>query len=157
MLYSCCCFCSVPKSCPTLCDPISLGVCSNSCPLSQWCYPTISSSATLFCFCLQSFPASESFSMDQLFIGSQSIAAQLAIVLPVNIQVWFPLGLTGLISLCQGTLKSLLQHHNSKALIKKNFYLLFFYIWLCWVFVALPGLSLIAVIRGCSSLLCLSF
>ena len=82
---------------------------------------TISSSATLLCFCLQAFPASGSFPMSQLFaLGGQSIigASALASVLPMNIQDWFPLGLTGLISLAvQGTLKSLLQHHNSKASI----------------------------------------
>ena len=50
-----------------LCPPLSLGVCSNSCPLSQWCYLTISSSTTPFSFCLQSFPASESFPMSQFY------------------------------------------------------------------------------------------
>ena len=75
--------------------------CSNLCPLSQWCNPTISSSATLFSFCLQSFPASGSFLMSQLFTsGEQSIGASaLASVLLMNIQNWFPLGLTGLIFL----------------------------------------------------------
>ena len=74
---------------------------SNSCPLSQWCHSTISSSATLFSICLQSFPPSGSFLMSQLFAsGSQSIGASAsALVLTVNIQDWFPLGLTGLISL----------------------------------------------------------
>ena len=84
--------------------PISLmspGVCSNSCPLSQWCHPTISSSVTLFSSCLQSFSASGSFPMSQLFTsGGQSIGASVSIsVLPGNIQGWFSLGLTGLISL----------------------------------------------------------
>ena len=80
---------------------LSPGVCSNSCPLSWWCYPTISSSAALFSFCLQFFPASGSFPMNQLFIsGGQSIGASaLASVLPMIIQACFPLGLTGLISL----------------------------------------------------------
>ena len=74
---------------------------SNSCPLSQWCHSTISSSATLFSICLQSFPPSGSFLMSRLFAsGSQSIGASAsALVLTVNIQDWFPLGLTGLISL----------------------------------------------------------
>ena len=74
---------------------------SHSCPLSQWCYPIISSSDTFFSFCLQSFPASGSFSMSQLFAsGSQSIVALAsASVLPMSIQDWFPLGLTGWISL----------------------------------------------------------
>ena len=76
------------------------GVCSNPCPLSQWCYLTISSSATLF-FCLQSFPESGSFLMSQFFApDGQSIGASAsASVFPMNIQGWFPLGLASLISL----------------------------------------------------------
>ena len=76
------------------------GVCWNSCPLSCWCHPTISSSIMPFS-CLQSFPTSGSFPMSQLFaLGGQSIkASDLAWVLPVNIQDWFPLELTGWISL----------------------------------------------------------
>ena len=84
------------------CPSLSPGACSNSCPLSQWCHPTISSSVILFSSCLQSFPASgSSFPMSWLFSsGGQSIRASIsASVLPVNIQDWFPLGLTGLISL----------------------------------------------------------
>ena len=83
------------------CPSPSPGVCSNSCPLSQWCYLTISSSVTLFSFCLQSFPASGSFPMSRLFTsGGQSIGASAsASVLPMNIQGWFLLELTGLISL----------------------------------------------------------
>ena len=78
-----------------------LPVCSNSCPLSQWCHPTMSSSVTHFSSCPQSFPASGSFSMSQFFAsGSQSIEASTsAPVLPMNIQGWFLLGLIGLISL----------------------------------------------------------
>ena len=72
--------------------------CSNSCPLSLWYHPTISSSVVPFSSCLQSFPASGSFLMSRLFTsGGQSIGAS-ASVLPMNIQDWFPLGLTGLIS-----------------------------------------------------------
>ena len=68
-------------------------VCSNSCPLSGWCHPTISSSVVPFSSCPESFPASVSFPMSQLFIsGDQSIGAT-ASVLPMNIQDWFPLGL----------------------------------------------------------------
>ena len=80
---------------------LSLGVCSNSCPLSQWCHPTILSSVAPFSYCLQSFPASEFFPISWLFAsGGQSIrASDSAPVLPMNIQGWFPLGLTGLISL----------------------------------------------------------
>ena len=84
-----------------LSSPLSPGVCSNSCPLSQWCHPTISSSVTLFSSCPQSFPSSGSFPMSWLFPpGGQSIEASVSVsVLPMNIQGWFPLGLIGLISL----------------------------------------------------------
>ena len=75
--------------------------CSNSCPLSQWCYPTTSSSVILFSSCLQSFQASGSFPMSRFFpSGGQSIEVSAsATVLPMNIQDWFPLGWTRLISL----------------------------------------------------------
>ena len=74
---------------------------SNSSPLSQWCHRTISSSVIPFSSCPQSFPAAESFQMSQLFAsGAQSIGASASIsVFPMIIQSWFPLGLTGLISL----------------------------------------------------------
>ena len=77
------------------------GACSNSCPSSRWYHPTISSSVVPFSSCLQSFPASGSFPVSQFFTsGGQSIGALAsASVLPVNIQDWFPLGLTALISL----------------------------------------------------------
>ena len=73
------------------------GVYSNSCPLSRWCHPTISSSVVPFSSCLQSFPASGSFQMSQFFAsGGQSIEVSAAAsVLPMNIQDWFPLGWTG--------------------------------------------------------------
>ena len=76
-------------------------VCSNSCPLSQWYHPTISSSVMPFSSCLQSFPASGSFPMSWLFVsGDQSIGASAwASVFLMNIQGWFPLGLTCLICL----------------------------------------------------------
>ena len=76
-------------------------VCPSSCPLHRACHPAISSSATLFSFFPQSFPASGSFPMTQLFTSDgQSIGASASLsVLPMNIQGWFPLGLTGLISL----------------------------------------------------------
>ena len=74
------------------CPSLSSRVCSNSCPLNQWYYLTISSSATLFSFCLQSFPESGSFPMSQFFAsGGQSIGAT-ASVLSMNVQGWFPLG-----------------------------------------------------------------
>ena len=74
---------------------------SYSCPLSRWCHPTISSFVIPFSSCPKSFPASGSFPMSQLFAsGGQSIGVLTsASVLPINIQDWFPLGLTGLISL----------------------------------------------------------
>ena len=94
-------------SCVGLCDHNGLqharlrcpswtpGACSNSCPSSQWCHPTISSSVVPFSSHLQSFPVSQFFAS-----GSQSIRVSAsASVLPMNIQDWFPLGLTGLISL----------------------------------------------------------
>ena len=79
------------------CPPLSPGVCSNSCPLSWWCYLNISSSVILFYSCLQSFPASGLFPTSQLFAsGGQNIRALAsASVLPMNIQGWFPLRLTG--------------------------------------------------------------
>ena len=78
------------------------GACSNSCPLSQWHHPTISSSVVPFSFCLQSFPTPASFQISQCFTsGGQSIGASaLASVLPMNIQDWFPLGWTGAWSPC---------------------------------------------------------
>ena len=83
------------------CPSPSPGVCSNWCPLSRWCYPIISFFVIPFCPCPQSFPASGSFQMSWLLTsGGQSIGASvLASVLPLSIQSWFPLGLTGLISL----------------------------------------------------------
>ena len=78
------------------CSPPTPGACSNSCPSSGWCHLTISCSVSPFSSCLQSFPASGSFPMSQFFTsGGQSIGASAsASVLPINIQDWFPLGLT---------------------------------------------------------------
>ena len=83
------------------CPSPTPGACSNSCPSSQWCHPTTSLSVIPFSSCLQSFPASGFFPQSQFFTsGGQNIGASaLASVLPVNIQGWFPIGLTGLISL----------------------------------------------------------
>ena len=105
-------FSSVAQSCWTLrphglqhtrlpCPLPTPRACSNSCPSSWRCHPTISSSVVSFSSCFQSFPASGSFPMSQLFTaGGQSIGASTSeSVLPVNIQGLFPLGLTGLISL----------------------------------------------------------
>ena len=82
------------------CPSLSPGVCSNSCPSSWWCHPTVSSSVVHFS-CIQFFLASRSFPRSQFFTsGGQSIGVSAsASVLPVNNQDWFPLGLTGLISL----------------------------------------------------------
>ena len=83
------------------CPSPTPGVYSNSSPLIQWWQPTISSSVIPFSSCLQSFPASVSFQMSELFAsGGQSIGVSAsASVLPMNIHDWFPLGWTGLISL----------------------------------------------------------
>ena len=85
----------------------SPGAWSNSCPLRRWCHPTISPSVIPISSCLQSFPASGSFLMNQFFAsGGQSIGASASSsVLPMNIQDCFPLGLTGLISLQSKRLK----------------------------------------------------
>ena len=88
------------------CPSLSPRVCSNSCPLSRWCHPTISSSAALF-FCPQSFPESRSFPMSQLFAsGGQSIGASVSI-LPMNVQglTTFRIDWFDLLAV-QGTLKS---------------------------------------------------
>ena len=83
------------------CPLLTPGAYSNSCPSSQWCQPAISSSVNPFSSCLQAFPASGSFPMSQLFqSGGQSIGVSpSASVLPMNIQDWYSLGLTGWISL----------------------------------------------------------
>ena len=119
--------CSVAKLCPRMvvnqasCPSLSPGVCSGSCPLSRWCYLTISSSATSFSFCLQSFPASGSFPMSWLFaVGGQSIEVSAsASVLPVNIQGWFPLGWTSWISLQS---KGLSRVFSSATIRKHQFF-----------------------------------
>jgi len=105
-------FSSVAQSCLTLrshglqhtrppCPSPTPRAYSNSCPASWWCHPTISSSVVPFSSCIQSFPASGSFPMNPFFAsGGQSIGTSaLASILPKNIQNWFPLRLTGLISL----------------------------------------------------------
>ena len=124
-------FSSIAQSCLTLqshglqharlpCASPALEACSNSCPLSWWCKPIISSSVIPFSSRLQSLPASGSFQMSQFFAsGGQSIGAS-ASVLPMNIQLisfrtdWFDL------LVVQGTLKSLLQHHSSKASVLQH-------------------------------------
>ena len=81
------------------CPSPTPGVCSNSCPSSQWCHPTISSSIVPFSSCFQSFPASGSFQMSQFFTSGGQTSSTSASVLLMNIQDWFPLGFTGLITL----------------------------------------------------------
>ena len=101
--------CSIAQSWLTLCDPMDCSMPGfpvlhhflepDSCSFSQWCHPTISSSVILLFSCLQSFPASGSFPMSRLFAsGGWSIGASASVFL-MNIQGWFPLGLTGVISL----------------------------------------------------------
>ena len=113
--------CSVTQSCPTLCSPMDcsmpgfpvlhyLRVSSNSCPLSWWCHPTISSSFVPFSSCLQSFPASGSFPMSWLFKVSISPSNEYSGLISFRID-WFDF------LAVQSALKSLLQHHSSKASI----------------------------------------
>ena len=126
------CICSVANSCPTLwphglqhtrppCPSPFPGVYPVSCPLNPWCHPTISSSAISFSSCLQSFPASGSYPVSQLFASSgQSIRpSALASVLPMNIQGWYPLGLTGLMSLLS---KGLSKVFSSTTVWKHQFF-----------------------------------
>ena len=120
--------CSVAQLYPTLWDPMDCSTADflvfhylmslpNSCPLSPWCYSTISSSGAPFSSCPQCFPATKSFPMSWLFAsGGQSIGASAsASVFLVNIQDWFPLGLTGLISLLSKGLSSLLKTLKSSC------------------------------------------
>ena len=102
-----------------LCLSPSPRVCSSSCPSSQWYHPTISSSVIPFSSRLQSFPASGYLPMSHLFTsGGQSIGALAsASVLPVNIQSWFPLGLSGLISLQSRWLSGVFSNTSLKASI----------------------------------------
>ena len=107
-IFSFCSLCSVGSLRPhglqharLPCSSLSPGACSSSCPLNQWCHPTISSSVVPFSSFPQSYPASGSSPMSQFFTsGSQSIGVSAsASVPPMHIQHWFPLGLIGLISL----------------------------------------------------------
>ena len=117
--------CVVAMSCPALGNPRDCstpsfpvpspfpGVCSNSCPLNQWCHPTISSSVSLFC--LQSFPASGCFPINQFFAsGGQSIGASASVLPDYSGLISFRIDWLDLVAV-QGTFKSLLQHHSSKA------------------------------------------
>ena len=106
------------------CPSVYLGFCSNSCPLSHWCHPSISSSVTPFSSHPQSFPASGSFQTSQLFSsGGQSIGVSAsASVLPMNIQGWFALGLTGLISLQSKGLSRVFTSITIQKNITKKYY-----------------------------------
>ena len=108
-----------------LCPSQSPRVFSNSCPLNRWCYLTISSFAASSC--LPSFPVSGSFPMSQPFAsGGQSIGASAsASVCPVNIQDWFPFGLTGLISLLSKGLSRVFSSNTVKSITSLAFSLLF--------------------------------
>ena len=103
------------------CPSLSPRGCSNSCPSTQWCHPTNSSSVVPFSSCPQSFPASGSFLMSQLFAsGGQSTGASAsASVLPMDIQGWFLLGLTSLISLQS---KGLSRVFSSTTIQKPQFF-----------------------------------
>ena len=102
-----------------LCSSTTPRACSNSRPLSWWCHPATSSPVVPFSSCFPSCPGLGLFPMSQFFAsGGHRIGTSFsASVLPINIQGWFPLGLTGWISLQSKGLKSLLQHQSSKALI----------------------------------------
>ena len=105
------------------CPSPTLEVYSSSCPFSWWCHPTTSSSVVPFSSHLQSFPASGSFQMSQLYAsGGQSIGVSAsASVLPMNIQDWFPLGWTGWISLpSKGLSRVFSDNHSSKASIRRG-------------------------------------
>ena len=126
------CRCSVAQLCPTLrphelqhtrlpCPSPSPGACSHSHPSSQWCHPTISFSVIPVSSRLQSFPAAGSFPVNELFAsGGQSTGASAsASVFPMNIQGWFPLGWTGVISLLS---KGLSRVFSSSTVWKHQFF-----------------------------------
>ena len=114
------------------CPSPTPGVYSNSCPLSHWCHPTISSSDLPFSSCLQSFPASGSFPVSQFFApGGQSIGASAsASVLPMTIQDQFPLGRTDWISLLSEELSRVFS--NTTVQKHQFFSALIFYLFVCF-------------------------
>ena len=124
------CYCSVTKLCQTLwlhglwharllCPPLSPRVCSNSHPLSWWCLSTISSSIAPFPFCPPSFPASGSFHEVEKLACLHQMAKSIGASASVNIQGWFPLGLTGLIPL---QFKGLSRIFSSTTIWKHKFF-----------------------------------
>ena len=110
------------------CPSPTPGACSNSCPSSRWCHPTSSSAIFSFPSCFQSFPASGPFQMSQFFTsGRQSTGVfASASVLPMNIQDWFPLGLTGWISLQS---KGLSRAFSNTTVLKHRFFGAQLYLW----------------------------
>ena len=134
------------------CPSSSPRLCSNSCPLSRWCHPTISSPVVPFS-CLQSFPASGSFPMSQFFAsGGQSIGASASVLL-MNSQglISFRIDCFDLLAV-QGTLKSLLQHHSSKASIlplqSSSFWKFFFPLWIALLYTILLIWGFLPLTRG---------
>ena len=116
IVWQCCCELQHARlPCPSL----SLGACSNSCPESQQCHPTISSFVAPFPSCTQSFPASGSFPLGQLFASCGQRIRASASVFPMNTQGWFPLGLTDLISLLS---KVLSRVFSSTTIWKHQFF-----------------------------------
>ena len=133
-LFSLCGCRSVTKSCPALCNPrppcpsLSPKVCSDSYPLSWWCHPTISFSVAPFSSSLHSFPASGSIPMGCLFAssGQSTGVSTSALIFPMNIQGWFPLGWTGWISLQS---KGLSRIFSSATIQKHQFFGTQPYLW----------------------------
>ena len=128
------CECTVPKWCLTLlpyglrhtrhpCPSLSPRICSNSCPLSQWCYQTISFSSAPFSLCLQSSPASGSFPVSLLFVsGGHKYWSFSFSISPSNEYsglISFGIDWSDLLAV-QGTLQSFLQHHSSKVSILQH-------------------------------------
>ena len=135
MWYVCCC-CSVAQSCLTLrphglqharppCPSLFPGVCPSSCLLHQWCRPAILSSDALFSSCPQSFPAPGTFPMSRLFVSDDqnTRASASASVLPVNIQGWSPLRLTGFISLLSKGLSGVFSSWKASILWHSAFFM----------------------------------
>ena len=107
------------------CPSLSPRACSSSCPFSQWCYLTISSSATPFSSCPQSFTASGSEKSPLFTSGGQSIGAS-ASVLAVNTQCWFLLGVTGVISLLSKGLSRVFSNTTVQTLWCSSFFMIYF-------------------------------
>ena len=153
---NCPCSCySVTQSCPTLwphglqkarplCPSPSPEVCPSSCPLHQWCHPAISTSDALLSVCPQSFPASGTFPMSQMFASDNqktTVSASTS-VLPMSIQGWFPLKLTGLISLLSKRLSGIFScttvwKHQLFGTLPSLWFISHNHMWLLWKIIAL--------------------